>query len=224
MADIHGDMLLETKPSNPRPRRGSVERHRLVEILGRGTDAKLTLISAPAGSGKTTLLADWAAVALSVRSVGWLSLDPTDNGYLAFWTYVIAALETMAPGVGASSLPVLGDSQPGSAEVALTNLMNALSGLPSDVWLVLDDYRVIDAREIQEGMGFFLEHMPRHIHLTIATRADPTLPLARLRAYAEHVEIRARDLRFKKNEAQAYLNDTMDLGLATHDVEVFRLI
>ncbi|MFV2073791.1 MAG: LuxR C-terminal-related transcriptional regulator [Thermoanaerobaculales bacterium] len=213
--------LLETKLNVPRLRHGLVVRPRLVESLVRGAESKLTLISAPAGSGKTTLLADWVtADPPGQGSPGWLSLDPADNQYPTFWTYLIAALQTVAPGVGVSALPLLREPQPPPPEATLTTLINELSAAPNDVRLVLDDYHLIDAPEIQDGMAFFLEHLPKHIHLVIATRADPALPLARLRAQGELVEIRAADLRFTPDEADAYLNEMMGLALTTHEVAV----
>ena len=202
-------------------RRGVLVRPRLVESLRRGAESKLTLISAPAGSGKTTLLADWVTAAPSEQgSPGWLSLDAADNEHTTFWTYLIAALQTVAPGVGVSALPLLREPQPPPPEAALTTLINELSAAPNDIRLVLDDYHLIDAPEIQDGMAFFLEHLPKHIHLVIATRADPALPLARLRAQGEPVEIRAADLRFTQKEADAYLNEMMGLALTRHEVAV----
>ena len=132
--------------------------------------------------------------------------------------YLVAALQTVAPGVGASALSLLQAPQPPSIEAVLATLLNELSALPDDVVLVLDDYHVIDAHDIQDGMAFLLEHLPHQVHLVIATRADPALPLGRLRARGELVEIRAADLRFTPDEAAAYLNEVMGLDLAARDV------
>ena len=136
----------------------------------------------------------------------------------SFWTYLIAALQTVAPGVGASALSLLQAPQPPPIETVLATLLNELSALPNDFVLVLDDYHVIDAHDIQDGMAFLLEHLPPQIHLVIATRADPALPLARLRGRGELVEIRAADLRFTPDEAAAYLNEVMGLDLGASDV------
>ncbi len=137
------------------------------------------LVSAPAGFGKTTLLADWLAAAVADgRSTAWLSLDQRDNDPALFWAYLIAALETGAPGVGRSALSLLESPQP-SMEAVLATLLNDLSAISNDVVLVLDDYHVIDAREVLDGMAFLLQHLPRQVHLVIASRADPALPLAR---------------------------------------------
>ncbi len=210
--------LLETKLHVPRLRRGLVARPRLSERLSRGAESALTLVSAPAGFGKTTLLAEWLAAApADGRSVAWLSLDQRDNDPMLFWTYLVAALKTAAPGVGAGALSLLQPPQP-PGEAGLAALLNDLDAVSDDVVLVLDDYHVIDAREVQDGMAFLLEHLPPQIHLVIASRTDPALPLARLRGRGELVEIRAADLRFTPGEAAAYLNEVMGLALTAADV------
>ena len=210
--------LLETKLHVPRWRRSLVARPRLSERLSRGAESALTLVSAPAGFGKTTLLAEWLAVAAAGgRSVAWLSLDQRDNDPALFWTYLVAALNTGLPGVGAGTLSLLQPPQPPS-EAGLVTLLNDLDAISNDVVLVLDDYHVIDARDVQDGMAFLLEHLPPQIHLVIASRADPPLPLARLRGRGELAEIRAADLRFTPGEAAAYLNEVMGLVLTARDV------
>jgi LuxR family maltose regulon positive regulatory protein len=211
--------LLETKLHVPRPRPGLVPRPRLTERLNRGAQAKLTLVSAPAGFGKTTVLAEWLAAAEGDGwSTAWLSLDPSDNRPVSFWTYLVSALQTVAPGLGASTIALLQSPQPPAIEATLAGLLNELSAIPTDIVLVLDDYHVIDARDVQEGMLFLLDHLPPRVHLVLASRADPPLPLARLRARGELVELRAADLRFTPEEAAAYLNETMGLDLSAHDV------
>jgi LuxR family maltose regulon positive regulatory protein len=210
--------LLETKLHVPRWRRSLVARPRLSERLSRGAESALTLVSAPAGFGKTTLLAEWLAVATAGgRSVAWLSLDQRDNDPALFWTYLVAALNTGAPAVGAGALALLQPPQPPN-EAGLIALLNDLDAISNDVVLVLDDYHVIDARDVQDGMAFLLEHLPPQIHLVIASRTDPPLPLARLRGRGELVEVRAADLRFTPGEAAAYLNGVMGLALTAADV------
>ena len=209
--------LLETKLHIPKRRRSLVERPRLSERLGRGADSALTLVSAPAGFGKTTLLTEWLAAATPhERLVGWLSLDERDNDPVAFWTYLVAALRAAAPGTGVLSR--LQSPEP-PTELGLASLLNDLHAIPNDVVLVLDDYHLIDARAVHDGMTFLLEHIPPQLHLVITSRADPPLPLARLRARGELVEIRATDLRFTADEAAVYLNGVMGLTLTPHDVE-----
>jgi LuxR family maltose regulon positive regulatory protein len=192
--------------------------------MSRGAESKLTLISAPAGFGKTTLLAEWLAAApAGERSVAWLSLDQADNQPAVFWSYLMATLQTVAPGVGARALSLLQGPQPPPIETVLATVLNELSAVPNDVALVLDDYHVIDAHDVQDGMAFLLEHLPPQVHLVITTRADPALPLARLRARGELVEIRAADLRFTPEESAAYLNEVMGLDLGASDVEALEV-
>jgi len=210
--------LLETKLHAPGRRRDLVPRPTLTERLSRGTESALTLVSAPAGFGKTTLLADWlAAPGTSGRAAAWLSLDQRDNDPALFWAYVIAAVGSVAPGVGESALLLLQSPQP-PMEAVVATLLNELSAVSNDIILIVDDYHVIDAPQVQGGMAFLLDHQPPQIHLVIAGRADPALPLARLRGRGELVEIRATDLRFTPDEAAAYLNGVMGLALTAQDV------
>jgi LuxR family maltose regulon positive regulatory protein len=210
--------LLATKLHMPRRQRDLVARPRLSERLSRGAESALTLVSAPAGFGKTTLLTQWlAAGPADRRSVAWLSLDQRDNDPGLFWTYLVAALKTAVQGVDASVLSLLQSPEPPS-EAGLATLLNDLDAISNDVVLVLDDYHVIEAHDVEEGMAFLLEHLPPQIHLVIASRADPALPLARLRGRGQLVEIRAADLRFTPGEAAAYLNDVMGLVLTASDV------
>ena len=211
-------LLLETKLHAPRVRRGLVARPRLIERISRGVDSVLTLVSAPAGFGKTTLLTEWlAGVSDAGGSAAWLSLDQRDNDPVLFWTYVITALQKAAPGVGAPALALLEGPKP-PFEMVLATLVNDLAAVLNDVVLVLDDYHVIDAREVHDGIGFLLAHLPPQIHLAIASRADPTFLLGRLRSRGELVEIRAADLRFTPGEAAAYLTGVMGLTLTEQDV------
>ena len=214
--------LLETKLYVPRSRRGLVPRPRLSKRLDRGIASKLMLVSAPAGFGKTTLLTEWLAAGPAApadeRLVAWLSLDRGDNDPASFWTYVIAALRTVASGVGESALALLQAPRSPPIETVLTALLNDLGATAGDIVLVLDDYHVVDAHDVQDGMAFLLGHLPPQLHVVIAGRADPALPLARLRGRGELVEIRAAELRFTPDEAAAYLNEMMGLQLTARDV------
>jgi LuxR family maltose regulon positive regulatory protein len=214
--------LLETKLYVPGPRRDLVLRPRLSERLDRGTASRLVLVSAPAGFGKTTLVTEWLAARPAAladeRLAAWLSLDPGDNDPASFWAYVIAALRTVAPGVGESALALLDAPQRPPTATVLTTLLNDLGAVAGEIVLVLDDYHVIDARDVQDGMAFLLDHLPPRLHVVIVSRADPPLPLARMRARGELAEIRAAELRFTAAEAAAYLNEVMGLQLTARDV------
>ena len=211
--------LLATKLHAPRRRRGLVARPRLVERLDRGAESALTVLSAPAGFGKSTLLTDWLATPAEGRSVAWLSLDQRDNDPALFWTYLVAAVRTAVPEVGAGALSLLQSPRP-QVDAVLATLLNDLGTVPGDLVLVLDDHHVIEARDVRDGLAFLLEHLPPQVHLVLAGRADPALPLARLRAQGDLVELRAADLRFTPDEAAAYLNGSMGLTLTAQDVAV----
>jgi len=210
--------LLEAKVHVPRPRASLVARPRLSQRLDRITESKLTLISAPAGFGKSTLLAGWLATPRDDGQIAaWLSIDQADDEAALFWSYLISALRTAVPGIGETSLSLL-ESPQSRIDGVLAPLLNELSAVPNDVVLVLDDFHLIHAPDIQEGIAYLVDHLPGPMHLVIATRADPALPLARLRARGELIEIRAADLRFTPGEASAYLNDVMGLDLGARDV------
>jgi LuxR family maltose regulon positive regulatory protein len=208
-------VLLETKLFVPRRRRQVVSRSRLSERLSQALEVKLTLVSAPPGFGKTTLVADWLAEAHV--EAAWLSLDQSDNNQ-SFWSYLVAALRTVQPGIGASTDALLQSPQPQPIESLLAPLLNEFNALPHDLVLVLDDYHVIDDRAIHAGMAFLLDHLSPKLHLVVVSRASPLLPLARLRARGELVEIRAADLRFSSDEATAYFHDAMGLHLTSANV------
>ncbi len=215
------DPLLKTKLYIPLPRAGCVSRPRLTEKLTQGLARPLTLISAPAGFGKTTLISEWyASSADRDRRLAWLSLDDDDNDATRFWAYVIAALQTLQSTMGAEALVMLhaGWRQASLPKAFLTSLINDLTNLNADSVLVLDDYHVIESRLIHDALTYWLEHLPPHLHLVIASRTDPSLSLARLRARNQLVEIRAADLRFTPEEAALFLNQVTGLGLTPQDV------
>ena len=210
--------ILATKLYVPPLRRRIVLRPRLVERLNEGLAAghRLTLVSAPAGFGKTTLVSEW--VAGCGRPVAWLSLDEGDSDPSRFQTYLVAALQTVAPGIGEGVLAALQSPQPPPPESTLTALLNDIATIPNDVVLVLDDYHVLDAGPVDDALAFLVEHLPPHLHLVIATREDPALPLARLRGRGQLTELRAADLRFTPSEAADFLNQVMGLNLSADDV------
>jgi LuxR family maltose regulon positive regulatory protein len=217
--------LLTTKLYIPRVRPELVPRQRLIEQLNAGLHRKLTLISAPAGFGKTTLLSEWAVGAMHVspqpassRQVAWVSLDEGDNDPVRFWAYFVAALQTVGPSVGEGVLSAFQAPQPSQIESVLTALINEIAAIPSSLVLVLDDYHLITAQSIHDALAFLLEYLPGNMHLVIATRADPPLPIARLRGRGQLTELRQTDLRFTPDEATAFLNQVMDLELSVNDV------
>src|ERR671916_3026941 len=186
--------ILATKLYVPPPQPRVVLRPRLTERLNEGLHRRLTLISAPAGFGKTTLVSGWLAGCQ--RPAAWLSLDEGDNDPARFLIYLVAALRTVAAGIGEGLLGALQSPQQPPTESTLTALLNEIDTVPDDFVLVLDDYHVIDARAVDDALAFLLEHLPLRMHLVIATREDPNLPLARLRARGQLAELRAADLRF----------------------------
>ncbi len=217
--------VLATKLYAPLARKNVVARPRLIvrlnENLPSGREPGLTLISAPAGFGKTTLVGEWVAGAAQLAPpvrTAWLSLDAGDNDPARFLTYLIAALQTIAPSVGAGVLAVLQAPQAPAIESILTVVLNDLTALPAPVVLVLDDYHVIEAAPVNQALTFLLDHLPPQLHLVLATREDPDLPLARLRARGRLTELRAADLRFTAAEAADFLNAGMGLRLAAADI------
>ncbi len=210
--------LVATKLYIPSPRPNLVVRRRLHERLSTAADAKLVLVSAPAGFGKTTLVTGWlGALADDGAAVAWLSLDDRDNDPGLFWLYVLASLQVAVPGLGAAARTLL-ESANAPTEDVLTTLVNELHNAKQDVAVVLDDLHVIESKDVHDGLAYLLENLPKRARLVITSRSDPPLPLARLRARGELVEIRAADLRFNAEEAAEYLNGAMALELTAADI------
>ena len=195
------DALLATKLNVPGPRPGQVPRPRLSEQLDEGLRRGLVLVCAPAGYGKTVLLAEWAQ--RSQVPAAWLSLDGGDNDPARFWRHAIAALDRVHAGIGGRVGPLLGPPAPPSFEPLVTALINELAAGPGGdgVLLVLDDYHAIGSQPVHASVGFLLEHRPPGLHVALASRSDPPLALARLRARGQLTELRAADLRFTAGEA-----------------------
>ena len=210
--------LLTTKLYIPPVRANIVQRTRLVQQIETGISSnyKLTLVSAPAGFGKTTLISNWGNE--TRIPIAWVSLDSGDNDLTLFLEYCIAALRTIKPNIGDASLELQQSPHPPAAETVLTSLINDLDEIQERFALVLDDYHVIEAHPIHEAVNFLINHLPRKMHLIIATRADLPLPIARLRTRLRLTEISEFELRFTLDEAAIYLNDVMQLGLAMEDI------
>jgi LuxR family maltose regulon positive regulatory protein len=210
--------LLTTKLYIPPTRAQLISRPRLIERLAEGLTRPLTLISAPAGSGKTTLIGEWrTSEAGHGFPLAWLSLDAEDNDPARFLTYLIAAWQTLHSTLGESALALLHSTPPAPPHSILASLINDLAGMPAPFAAVLDDYHCVVAPPIHDALAFLLDHLPPQMHLIIATRADPPLPLARLRARDHLTEIRAADLRFTPDEAAAFFSRVMRLNLSAGD-------
>jgi LuxR family transcriptional regulator, maltose regulon positive regulatory protein len=201
------EVLVATKLHVPRPRPGFLPRPRLVERLTEGMARELVLVCTPAGFGKTTLLGDWAR--RSRRPVAWLSLDDGDNDPARFWRQVAAALDRVRPGIAEQVAALLGPPPPRSFEGLVAALVNELAAVTDEVVLVLDDYHLIEAAAVHDSVAFLLERLPPGLRLVVASRADPPLPLARLRAGGKLTELRSADLRFRPEEAAALLRSTV---------------
>ena len=214
--------ILVTKLYIPPPRLKIVLRPRLIERLNQGLSTGgtpgMTLISAPAGFGKTTLLSEW--VANCHLPVAWLALDEGDSDPARFLVYLVAALQNISANIGhgvLASLDAAGPQLPPVKSI-LTALLNEISAFPHDFILVLDDYHLIESQSVDQALTFVLEHLPSHMHLVIATREDPNLPLPRLRARGQLTELRVTDLRFTPAEAADFLNQVMGLKLMPEDI------
>jgi LuxR family maltose regulon positive regulatory protein len=205
------DRLLATKLHVPRARPGFLVRPRLLERLSQATAGALTLVCAPAGFGKTSLLGDWAR--RSQQPVAWLSLDGGDSDPARFWRYVAAALDELRPGIGQRVEALFQGGQP-PLEAVVTVLINQLVTEPEQVVLVLDDYQLVEAPLVHESLAWLLERLPSQLRLVLASRADPPLPLARLRAGGQLVELREDDLRFTREETAALLRMAVEADLS----------
>jgi LuxR family maltose regulon positive regulatory protein len=210
-------VVLETKLTPPPARSEHVERRDLVAALEAGSARKLTLVAAPPGFGKSTLLAAWSATH-AASTVAWLSLDDTDNDPARFFSYVVAALRRMAPELGSRALAALRSPGADLIESVLPEFLNDLAGLDHDVALVIEDYHVITSPDVHRALAYIVERSPRTVRLILSTRQDPPLPLGRLRARGDLLELRAADLRFSDEEAQGFLRDGLRIEVSAADL------
>ena len=215
-SNASGPVVLETKLTRPPVRCEHIARTELLQRLRGGTERALTVLAAPPGFGKTTLLAAWLAEA---DRVAWLSLDEDDNDPARFFLYAVAALRSVEPGLGARALAAHRTPGAGLVDVVLPILLNELAAQEMELVLVLDDYHLITNDEIHEALAYLVERMPASFRLVLATREDPPLPLGRLRARGQLAELRAGELRFSDEEASAFLNNALGLGLSVEDIE-----
>jgi len=210
--------LIQTKLFIPPLRPELVQRTHLIEKLNRAADRKLTLISAPAGFGKTTLLGEW----ISDREipVAWISLDKGDDDPDHFMQYLVAALQKFDKNIGKTTLGMLESPQPTPIKSIMTSLIKDISDLPNHSVLVLDDYHCVTAKPIHGIVQSLLDYMPAQLCLVIATRVDPPLPLARMRARNQLNELRTADLCFTYNETEKFLKEVMRLGISGRDISI----
>jgi LuxR family maltose regulon positive regulatory protein len=216
------DLLLATKLSVPSLRKDTVSRPHLIERLDanllqeNGFGRRLTLVSAPAGYGKTSLAIDWLQrIGLPIA---WLSLDEADNDPRRFITYLIAAMQRVHGSIGQAATAMLQSPQPPPDELISTSLVNEISAVPQPFNLVLDDYHVIRTPSLHKQLAFLLDHQPDTLHLIITTREDPLLPIPRLRARGQVLEIRQDELRFSADETAEFLKSVMGLDLSPDEI------
>jgi LuxR family transcriptional regulator, maltose regulon positive regulatory protein len=215
--DGSGPVLIETKLRPPAVRDQVVPRERLGERLRSGSGLGLSLVACPAGYGKTTLLAAWHEVEAARKPVAWLTLDEGDNDPVVLWSYVIQALRRACPAISLPASPQL----PGTGttvDMVLPRLVNELDDL-GEVTLILDDFHRLAGGAARHSLAWFIDHAPRTFQLVLSTRTEPDLPLAALRAHGELLELRAGDLRFTSEEADAFLNGRLALGLMPDEVD-----
>lgn len=208
--------LLYTKLTPPPMREKRVARLRLLQRLDALVKQKLTLVCAPAGYGKTTVLSQW--IERYAKPVGWVSLDRSDNDLAQFLRYLLAAIQQVDPGAGLQILEMLQPSRPLPDPTIWIALINDLADSEKQFFIILDDYQEVEARPVHDALEYLIEHLPENVHLILSTRADPPLPLPRLRARGYLNEMRQNDLRFTTEEAADFLNDVMGLELSLKDV------
>ena len=212
-------VLLATKLHPPTYSHRLISRSLLVDALRNGSDRKLTLLDAPAGWGKSSLLAQWIAEDRARFRFSWVSLDSADNDPARFWTYVLAAMQAANATLDQHAFELI-QRRADLVEVVLPTLLNELVGVQDGMVLVLDEYHLVTNRAIHEQLAFFIDRKPKSLRLVLATRSDPALPLARLRAAGDLLELRAYDLRFVEAECARLLNDLLGLGLTASEVEM----
>jgi ATP/maltotriose-dependent transcriptional regulator MalT len=209
--------LVRTKLHPPPRRAQTVVRDRLLERLRPRAEVKLTLVAAPPGYGKTTLLGMWREVEATTRPIAWLTLDKGDNDPVVLWWHVLEALRGVCPGIGVSSSPhTVGGAR--LEDIVLPRLVNALTE-QGDLALMLDDFHWLSNGPARDGVAWLVEHAPATFQLVLSSRREPALPLAALRARGELLELRANDLAFTSDEADALLNGHLELAVAREDID-----
>lgn len=213
--------ILKTKLYKPQLPSKIVKRTHLIEQMNRGSENRLTLISASAGFGKTILLCQWADN--YNYPIGWISIDEEHNDLMRFLLYILAAIQSANIHIDETIIGMVLSPQPPPYKTILTLLLNEIANLEDDFSLILDDYHLIDSKEVDEALTFLIDNMPSQMHILISTRIDPDLPIARLRAQGQMVEIRVADMRFKQSEIAEFMNQTMQLELAEKNISALEM-
>ncbi len=215
------DHFLATKFFAPVPPHTLIARPRLFSMLGEGRLHPLTLVSAPAGFGKTTLLSAWVqAQPPGNPLVAWVSLEEADNDPVRFWSYVLTALDRVQPGKYSGLVAFLQVEARPTPHNIMAACLNRLSEQPETLILVLDDYHLLTDEAVHTSLASFIEHLPPQVRVILSTRADPPLPLARLRGRGQLLEVRADQLRATSEEARAFLSEVLSVDLADKELEV----
>lgn len=209
--------LLQTKINIPQVSNEYVHRLRLTRIIKRGIQGPLTLLAAPAGFGKTHLLIEYTKEV--DHAVAWLTLDDQDNNINRFFSYFIGALQTLVPDLGEEALGFIQSTGGSNLEAGMTLLINEISTLPKEITLVLDDFQILENQALLQGIGFLLKYLPPNLHLVIASRSEPELNLAFLRAKDRVMELGADELRFTNQEVGQYFQQVAALRLPPEIVE-----
>jgi ATP/maltotriose-dependent transcriptional regulator MalT len=209
------DQLLATKFFIPSSSHALIPRPRLIELLNMGLKYPLTLVSAPAGFGKTTLLSTWALSLPPERlRTAWVSLDEGDNEPVLFWMYVLTALDSQQPGLCTQLITYLQTQQTPPLHSVLQTLINRIAEQPKSFLLILDDYHLITEQAIHTSLTYLVEYLPPQLHLILATRADPPLPISLLRARGHLLEVRTDTLRCNPDEVMAFLEKSAGIQLS----------
>jgi LuxR family maltose regulon positive regulatory protein len=213
--------LLKTKTYIPKASGKLVHRPRLTKRLIDSQESKLILISAPAGFGKTTLLVEW--IQDLQPSVAWFSLDQNDNDLTRFLAYIILALQGINENFGLSTLEMLHSTKRPPTETILTYLINEAAEDLASFILVLDDYHVITEKSVHDAINYLIDHLPPQAQVVLSTRSDPPWSISRLRARGELVELRAKDLRFTRQEAHQFLGKVLGFDLKEDELKALEL-
>jgi LuxR family maltose regulon positive regulatory protein len=217
IVELFTQPILQTKITAPQVANKYVHRPRLTRIIKRGIQGPLTLLTAPAGFGKTHLLIEWTKE--TDLAVAWLTLDNQDNNTSRFFSYFISALQIRVPGIGEEALQFIQSTGGSNLEAGMTLLINEISTLPKEIILVLDDFQILENQAALQRISFLLKYLPPNLHLLIASRSEPELDMAFLRAKGRVMELGADELRFTNQEVGQYFRQVAELRLTSETLE-----